>query len=174
MSGTLNQLAHAIAVSPLHNHVVTWLRTVPGLPPIVQTVHILSIACVMGSIVMIDLRVLGIALPSQKLSEMIRRLMPWMWSSLVLLFLSGAVFVIARPGRYFVNPVFGIKLALLVPAVLLALVFHLLSSRTADYWEQSTTHRVSAKTIAGVSLLLWLGVVMAGRWIAYADYIFGE
>src|SRR5690242_2061761 len=100
MSKALAQLAHSIATSSLHDHIVHWLRTIPGLPPIVQTVHILSIACIVASIVMIDLRVLGLAVRSQDPAEMIRRLAPWMWTALVLLFLSGAVFVITRPARY--------------------------------------------------------------------------
>jgi hypothetical protein len=164
MSNSLTHLAQVIAASPLHDIAVNWLRTVPGLPPIVQTVHILSIGCIMGSIVMINLRVLGLAVPSQHAGEMIRRLMPWMWGSLLLLLLSGAMFVLARPGRYFVNPVFGIKFALLLPAILLAVV-------------QQRLHRdmpplVLTKIIAAISLLLWLGVVLAGRWIAYRDYLF--
>ena len=65
MNKVLIDVAQTIAASPVHDHVVHWLRTVPGLPPIVQTVHILSIGCIMGSIVLINLRALGFAVPSQ-------------------------------------------------------------------------------------------------------------
>jgi len=165
MNSVLMQLAHAIATSSVHDYALRWLRTVPGLPPMVQTVHILSIAAMMGSIVMIDLRVLGLAVPQQNPGEMIRRLMPWMWGSLVLLFFSGAMFVVTRPARYFANPVFGIKFALLIPAILLSLVLARLHRR-------ASISQPTVKVIAALSLLLWLCVVLAGRWIAYADYLF--
>jgi len=165
MNSTLTQLAHSIATSPVHDYALRWLRTVPGLPPAVQTVHILSIAIVMGSIVMIDLRVLGFAVPSQNPGEMIRRLMPWLWVALTLLFLSGAMFVVTRPARYFANPVFKIKFALLIPAIVL-------SALLAYLHRKPPTSQAAVKSIAALSLVLWTGVVLAGRWIAYADYLF--
>ncbi|HYM35650.1 MAG TPA: DUF6644 family protein [Steroidobacteraceae bacterium] len=165
MSGMLGDLARAIAKSSLHDHVLHWLRDVPGLPPMVQTVHILSVAIIMGSIVMIDLRVLGVAAPSQNPNEMIRRLLPWMWTALALLFLSGSMFVVTRPARYFANPIFGIKFALLLSALALSVVLVRLLRNS------SQTH-AGAKVVAALSMLLWIGVMFAGRWIAYADYIF--
>jgi len=174
MNDSVIAFAHSLAASSLHDQVVHWLRTTPGLPPILQTVHLLSIACLMGSIVLIDLRMLGLAAPSQNVSEMIRRLMPWTWTALPLLFVTGAAFVIARPNRYATNPVFGYKFALLAPAVALAAVLHLLSKRELGYWENAPSRRATAKIMAAISLLLWLGVALAGRWIAYADYLFDE
>jgi hypothetical protein len=128
----------------------------------------------MGSIVLIDLRVLGLALPSQAQGELVRRLMPWTWWALPCLAASGLVFIVARPARYFFNPVFGFKLAMLAPAVALAWFFQRASARDAGFWEQSRSRRVLARVIAGVSLVLWLSVAMAGRWIAYVDYLFPE
>ena len=148
------------------------LGNVPGLPPISQALHIMRIAVVMGSVVMVDLRLLGLAVPSQSVSEMIGRLMPWTWCALSLNLVTGLLFVVARPGRYFFNPVFGIKFALLVPAVLLAFVIHRLSIREPGYWEGSSVRLISARVIAVVSLALWVGVVLSGRWIAYSDYLF--
>ena len=148
------------------------LGNVPGLPPISQALHIMGIAVVMGSVVMVDLRLLGLAVPSQGVSEMIGRLMPWTWCALSLNLITGLLFVVARPGRYFFNPVFGIKFALLVPAVVLAFVIHRLGSREPGYWEGSSARLISARVIAVVSLALWVGVVLSGRWIAYSDYLF--
>jgi uncharacterized membrane protein SirB2 len=164
MSSTLAQVAQSIATSPVHDLAVNWLRNVPGLPPIVQAIHLLSIGCIMGSIVIINLRVLGVAVPSQNITEMLRRLMPWVWTSLLLLFLSGAMFVVARPGRYFANPIFGIKFALLLSAIVLAVVLQQL-------FKKNPVARPSVKIVASLSLFLWFGVVMAGRWIAYLDYL---
>jgi hypothetical protein len=135
-------------------------------------VHLLGITAIMGSAVLIDLRILGLALPSQSTADMIRRLMPWTWCALPFLALSGLVFVFARPHRYFVNPVFGTKFVLLVPALVLAGTIQALSARNPDLWRHPGGTRTAARLIAAVSLVLWIGVVLAGRWIAYADYLF--
>ena len=172
LMGLNERVAYALEDSPARELAVYLLGNVPGLPPIVQSLHIMGIAVVMATIVMVNLRFLGLAVPSQNVSEMIGRLMPWTWWALLLNAVTGSVFVVARPARYFLNPVFGIKFSLLLPAVALAFVVHRLHVRNAGYWEQSSTRRLSGKAIAALSLVLWIGVVMAGRWIAYADYLF--
>lgn len=148
------------------------LRTIPGFPPIIQTVHILGIAVVMGTVVMLDLRILGLAVPSQKISEMTGRVMPWLWWALASNFVSGAFFLFARPNRYFNNPIFGWKLSFLIPAILLTLMFHLMSKQQDDFWESTSKRLWTARGIALLSLGLWIMVAMAGRWIAYAEYIY--
>jgi hypothetical protein len=150
----------------LHDLAVYLLSNVPGLPPIVQTVHLLGIAAVMSSVVLLDLRILGLALPSQGVQELTRRVMPWVWWTLPVMLLSGLPFVLARPQRYFTNPIFGLKFALLLPAVALAALLHINGIRRPDHG--------NTKLIAAVSLLLWIGVVLAGRWIAYVDYLIPE
>jgi hypothetical protein len=174
MTDTLIELSRAVAASSAGATALDLLGNVPGFPPLVQTVHLLGVAAVMGSIVLIDLRVLGLALPTQDSADLTRRLMPWLWWALPFLAASGLVFVFAQPHRYATNPIFGLKFALLVPALLLALVVHRAGARNAGFWDASPARRVAAAILALCSLALWIGVVMAGRWIAYADYLFPE
>ena len=122
--GLNERLAYALEDSPVRELAVYLLGNVPGLPPIVQSLHIMGIAAVMASIVMVNLKFLGLAVPSQNVSEMIGRLMPWTWWALLLNAVPGGIFVVARPARYFLNPVFGIKFSLLFPALVLAFVVH--------------------------------------------------
>ncbi len=166
------RLASALADSQAQELAEYLLGNVPGLPPIVQTVHIVGIAVVMASIVMVNLRFLGLAVPSQNVSEMISRLIPWTWWALPVNAVTGLLFIVARPLRYFYNPVFGIKFLLLVPAVALAVVVYWLNRMETGYWEHTLPRRISGRIIAACSLVLWIGVVMAGRWIAYSDYLF--
>jgi hypothetical protein len=98
--------------------------------------------------------------------------MPWTWWALPPQLLSGLVFFSARPQSYVVNPVFRAKFTMMIPAIVLALVFQRASARDPEFWERSAGRRASAKVVAALSLLLWIGVVLAGRWIAYADYLF--
>ena len=172
MDSVLTDIARAIAGTDVSQTLYQTLRTVRGVAPIVQTIHILSVTALMASVVFVNLRVLGLAVPSQQLPEMLRRLMPWTWLALLLLLLSGSVFVLALPNRYLHNPVLGIKLSMLVPAVVLAVVFARLGRREGNYWDASPSRKRRAKTMAGASLLLWVTVVLAGRWIAYAEYLF--
>ena len=156
------EIARAISASGAHDWAVHALQNVPGLPPIVQTIHLLSIAVVLGSIVLVSLRTLGLAAAGQDKSEMARRLAPWTWTAVPVLFASGLIFVLARPQRYFSNPVFGVKIALLISAlVLTALLYRYLhrSSVTPLRW------------LAALTLVAWVGIVFAGRWIAYVDYL---
>ncbi|GJM12586.1 MAG: hypothetical protein DHS20C12_09890 [Pseudohongiella sp.] len=148
------------------------LTTIPGFPPIIQTVHILGIAVVMGSIVLLNLRILGLAVPSQKIPEMTQRLMPWLWWALASNLVSGSFFLFGRPLRYFNNPIFGWKVSFLVPAILLALFFHIMSRREQGYWELNPQRLWTSRAIALASLFLWIMVAMAGRWIAYVEYIY--
>src|ERR671918_1144593 len=105
----LQELAPSLVGSPPNRLALYLLGNIPGFPPMVQTVHLLSIAAVMGSIVLINLRVLGLALPSQSAGELTRRLMPWTWWALPFLAISGLIFIFARPVRYLRNPVVAVK-----------------------------------------------------------------
>ena len=165
-------IASFLAESQAREFAVYLLGNVPGLPPIAQSLHILGIAVVMSSAVMVNLRLLGLALPSQTPGEMIRRLLPWTFWALPVNLITGALFVVARPNRYFYNPVTEWKFQVLVAAVLLAVVIYWMNAREHGYWEQSSARRGAARAIAGVSLLLWVGIVLAGRWIAYTDYLY--
>lgn len=150
------------------------LSNVPGLPPILQTMHLLSIAAIMGSAVIINLRLLQWAVPSQRLDEMTLRLQVWTWGGLLGVFSSGIWFVLARPERYFSNPVFQIKIALLLCAIATSAALYRLNLREPDYWQASRQRALIGKGLALLSLLLWIFVVLAGRWIAYVEYLFWE
>lgn len=158
-------LGQSLAGSPANQMAIDLLRNVPGLPPIVQTIHILSIAAVMASVVFLALRSLGVAVPSQDPREMVERLMPWTWAALLLLALSGGLLILARPLRYFANPVFGWKMLFLVAALLLTGALLRLINRPAG-------GTLSRKLIAGSVLVFWVLTVLAGRWIAYSEYLF--
>jgi len=146
------------------------LNTVPGFPPIIQTVHILGIAVVMATLMLMNLRILGLAFPAQPLKNLTSRVLPWFWIALASNVISGAFFVLARPNRYFNNPVFAAKLTFLFAAVLLAIGFQLLMKRYPHYWEQTRKIWLD-RTVALLSLALLLMVIMAGRWIAYLEYL---
>ena len=165
----MESLTSWIANSAANDLALALLSNVPGSPPILQTIHLLSIVAIMASALMIDLRILGLAVPSQEIQEMAQRLRYWAIGGVLGVFSSGVWFVLARPNRYFNNPVFQIKFALLVPALLCSYWIFRMAARIPSYWVK---HVRAGKLLAAISLLLWIAVVLAGRWIAYAEYLF--
>jgi uncharacterized membrane protein SirB2 len=135
--------------------------------PTVQTVHIVSIAIVMTSMAMLDLRLVGIAGRRQSLQQMASRFLPWVWVTLVVLLCSGTILIIGEPGRELQSEMFWIKMSLLAGAIVLTLIFQTLLRRRNGFWE---THRAAAVLLGTVSLLMWVGIVGAGRWIAYVEH----
>ena len=164
--------------SPLQ-HFVAWLGQTPAsqtiqkvswIIPTVQTIHILAIAAVIGSMVLLDLRVLGIAARKQSLASVSRRLLPWAWCALIVLLLSGSVMITGEPRRSLVNFIFQVKMALVVLAAVLTFF---LQRSLREGGDERQTAPGGAKAIAAVSLALWVAIVFAGRWIAYGDTLFG-
>ena len=163
----LDTIVVGLAESALREQVIWALFNVPGLPPVVQAIHIFAVAIVMGTVVFLNLRILGIAVPSQVPAEMANRLLPWLWWMLPVLLMTGSVFVVARPGRYFLNLIFGIKMTALAAALVLAL-----GVRFGHWLEDRESFGWPLKVQALVSTALWVLVMLAGRWIAYVDYLF--
>ena len=166
-------------MASLLEHFVDWLAKTPvsqsikeigWIIPTVQTIHILAIAAVVGSMALLDLRVLGIAARAQSLSSVSQRLLPWVWRALIVLLLSGLVLVTGEPGRSLVNTIFQVKMALVIVAA--TLTFFL--QRSLQTGAAGDKAPGAAKTIAAVSLLVWVLIVFAGRWIAYGDTLFGS
>ena len=161
-------------------HLITWIgqtqlsqqiQIIPWVIPLVQTIHILAIAAVVGSMGMLDLRVLGIAARGQSLPNVRKRLLPWMWRALIVLFVTGSILVIGEPGRSLNNPIFQLKMLLLLIAIATTLLFTR-SLRSADPAGDKARAPAFAKLAAIVSLVLWISIVFAGRWIAYGDTFF--
>ena len=145
-------------------------QTVEWIIPAVQSVHILAIAIVMSSVIMVDLRLMGLLGHSQSISAMTRRFIPWVWWSLVVLLISGIVLITAEPRRDLLNPVFQAKIVLILVAIVVTAVFQEVVRRNMEFWDLSPSRRAGALATAIVSLLIWSAIVGCGRWIAYVEH----
>lgn len=145
-------------------------QTVEWIIPAVQSVHIIAIAIVMSSVIMVDLRLLGLMGHSQSISGLTRRFIPWVWWALVVLLLTGLVLITAEPRRDLLNPVFQAKMLLLIAAIAVTAVFQETVRRNMEFWDLSPTRRKGAWITAVLSLLLWTAIVGCGRWIAYVEH----
>jgi len=137
--------------------------------PLMQTIHILAIAMVLSSVGMIDLKILGLAGSAHTLLETSRRFAPWIWTSLIVLLLSGFVLIVGEPVRELGVTVFWIKMGLLAVAAASTAAFHLSLQRHAAFWEDSRKARGLIKASAIIVFAVWCAVVVAGRWIAYSQ-----
>jgi hypothetical protein len=135
--------------------------------PVVQTIHILSVSVVISSMAMLDLRLMGLAGTRHPISAAARRFMPWVWGALPILLITGTVLIIGEPGRSLGNWVFQLKMSLLLLAVALSLAFTYKLKRDLKFREPSSAPRSTSRILGLLSLMLWIGIVVCGRWIAY-------
>jgi len=145
------------------------IQTIEWIIPATQTVHIVAVAAVVTSALMIDLRLLGIRWQDQAVAAVSRRFSPFIWWSLPVLLATGAVLIVAEPARALQNPVFVLKMGLLVVAVCITLACQVPMRKDSSFWEASPGRRRAAQVIAALSLPFWIGIVFAGRWIAYVQ-----
>lgn len=142
------------------------MRTSLWLYPIVEIVHIVGFAILVGAVAMFDLRVLGCArrLPVRALGQ---HLLPWAVASLVLVVPAGLMMFSAHPGDFIGNRVFQIKLGLIAAAGVNAAAFHAGPYRRADAWDAQGPAPAAARLHAAASLAIWIAVISCGRLLAY-------
>lgn len=137
--------------------------------PTVQTIHILSIAVLISSAVLLCFRLMGASGRDQPLDEMRRRTVPWMWRALGVLLLSGLILIVGEPQRSLMNPMFWTKMLLLGAVVSCTLILQYALRNHSNVWRGSATRRNALRACGLLSLLLWVAIIVAGRWIAYTD-----
>ena len=141
--------------------------------PTIQSIHILAIGVVLSSVLAIDLRILGWAGNDQTLTETRNRFGPWLSWALLVLLVSGVSMVIGEPRRELLNFSFWLKMFLVSVGTLIAAIFLFTLKRNEDHWEQTLVHRRAVKVLAILTPLIWVGIVILGRLIAY-DYVWGS
>jgi uncharacterized membrane protein SirB2 len=140
------------------------IQTVLWIIPAVQTVHILCIAIVMSSMAMLDLRLVGVTGRQRSMSYTIHRFVPWVWWVLPIMFVTGCILIVGEPSRELLNPYFRAKMLMLLTVIVVTLVIQLRDRSESGFWE---SRKVAARFAGAFSLLLWIGIITAGRWIAY-------
>jgi hypothetical protein len=139
-----------------------WLWLYPG----VEIVHILGFVLLVGSIVVLDLRLLGLS-KSISVRALARHLLPWTLGALLLIVPSGLLMFSAHATDFVRNPVFVLKMTLLIAAGANAAAFHMGTYRSVARWEREQPAPVAAQLHAAASLLLWGSIIACGRLLAY-------
>jgi hypothetical protein len=141
------------------------IRTIPWMYPAFETAHYIGLALLVGSIMLIDLRMLGVA--SRLPLKAVIGLLPWAWVGFVINAISGGLIFIYGATGFSGNSAFQLKMVLMLLAGINALIFTVAAARSGDVWLETGSVPAPIKAVATASFVLWLGVVTAGRWMAY-------
>lgn len=137
--------------------------------PLVEGVHLLSLAFSFGLIVLTDLRLIGLVFHRVPVSIVLQQLRPWLLGGFVVTFITGILLTFAAGPELIASPVFPLKLLLILFAGLNALWFELKFGRTVVQWGNQTALPAGAKVAGFISLVSWSLVVILGRLIPYFD-----
>jgi hypothetical protein len=145
------------------------IQTAGWIIPTLQTIHILGIAILFFSVVILDLRLWGVLQRDVRLGEIARRFLPVMWPTVLVLLITGSFLIIGEPKRSLLNTTFYVKMTLLVLALVLTGLLQWSLWAAPDFWETGRGGRIAARFAATLSILLWCCIIFAGRWIAYTQ-----
>jgi hypothetical protein len=137
---------------------------------IVVAVHILGITLSVGTLLCVDLRMLGVAFERLRVSEVYRGLAPWFLSGFAIMAASGGMLFAAFATAAYANLYFRIKMAAIVLAAVNALLFHVVTQRSSAVWDGAARPPAGVRVAGLVSLLLWGTVLVAGRMISYTMF----
>ena len=153
----------------------TWLEMLPVSVrigeswwfPLLESVHVLTGTFVVGSILMVDLRLLGMVARRYSVSRIVAEVVPWTYGACALSVIAGAGLFSTRASHYVANTAFQVKMALLILAALNMGIFHLSTARGIARWDEASTTPAPARFAGACSLFLWIGVLLSGRWIGH-------
>jgi len=135
--------------------------------PFIESVHVLAVCLVVGSIAVVDLRLLGFASVDRPVSRLMRSILPITVGAFGLAVAAGSLLFISHASKYLENRFFIAKITLIALAGVNMAVFHLIGARNLDQWENNALPPLFARVAGGLSLFLWVSVVACGRWIGF-------
>jgi hypothetical protein len=135
--------------------------------PFIESVHVLAVCLVVGSIAVVDLRLLGFASVDRPVGRLMRSILPITVGAFGLAVAAGSLLFISHASKYLENRFFIAKITLIALAGVNMAVFHLIGARNLDQWENDALPPLFARVAGGLSLFLWVSVVACGRWIGF-------
>jgi hypothetical protein len=135
--------------------------------PTLESVHVMAIVTVLGTIAVVDLRLLGLASKESRVTDLTKDTLPWTWGAFVIAMITGSLLFISKATTYMVNPFFLWKMVLIALAGVNMLVFHFVTWHDVKTWDASPTIPKAAKLAGGLSIGIWLVVVFVARAIGF-------
>jgi hypothetical protein len=135
--------------------------------PTIESVHVIAIALVVGTISIADIRLLGLASTKRGFTELCSEVLPWTWSAFTVAVVAGLLMFISHATEYFDNTAFRIKLVVILLAGLNMIYFNVFTGRDVSEWGRSSAVPLGGRIAGGLSLALWIAVVGCGRWVGF-------
>ncbi|HYR85610.1 MAG TPA: DUF6644 family protein [Terriglobia bacterium] len=135
--------------------------------PLIESLHVLGLTMVFGTMLIVDLRLLGIASIRRPFTRITSDIMKWTWASFVWTAITGMLMFITNASVYYHNFFFRTKIALLALAGMNVVIFELTSGRRVHRWHKDAAAPLAGRATAIVSLLLWITIIFMGRWIGF-------
>ena len=145
----------------------TALRESAVVYPLVQGSHVLSLGLSVGLVLWFDLRLLGITMRKEPVSNVFEQLRPWMMLGFAVMFVTGAMLFAARAVDVYTSTYFRIKIGLLVLGAINISLFHTTIDHARDQWDASAVPPFRARMAGALSIALWFGIIAAGRIMAF-------
>ena len=144
----------------------TQIRESDWLFPTIETVHVFALVLVVGTIMTVDLRLLGLANKERPYSQVASEMLPWTWVAFGIAAIAGILMFSSKALTYYGNIPFRLKMVCLLLAGINMALFHWLGTRHLDAWDRGRPPP-AARLAGGASLLLWISIVAAGRWVGF-------
>lgn len=141
--------------------------------PLVQSIHIVAIAVAFVSLFVLVLRIWGWAGRDISLAAATGRFVPWLWGALAVLAITGIIMIVGEPARELVSFSFWAKMVLLAIGIATVAGFQAHLARHQAAWEETLVALPATKAAAAATLLVWIGVIVMGRLIAWDAVIWG-
>ena len=143
------------------------IREGDSLFPWIECVHVLALTLVIGSIAIVDLRLLGLRSRNRGVVETTSEVLPITWTAFAFALISGGMMFASNAVAYAHNAFFQAKMALVVFAGLNMLGYHFIVGRHAASWQAGASTPLKARLVGGASLALWIAIAACGRWIGF-------
>jgi hypothetical protein len=144
-----------------------WMRTSLKAVAIINAFHVLSIVTVFGTIFIVDLRLLGIPNVRRSFMRMHDELLRWTWGAFGIAAVTGVLLFMVNAVTYHRNTAFWLKMGAIVLAGINMIVFELVTAKSAASWDKDAIPPTTARVAAALSIVLWLAVIVFGRWIGF-------
>jgi len=140
------------------------IRRSAWLFPLIEAIHLLGLGFIGGAVLIVDLRLLGLGLRRQPVAQLARDAQPWLIGSLVLMIITGGLLFLSEAIKCYYHDAFWFKMT----SLFLAIVFTFTVQRKVIQADEARISPAWSKAVAVVSVLLWSGVGIGGRWIGFS------
>ena len=140
------------------------IRSSQWLFPVIESVHLLGLVVIAGAVLVVDMRLLGLGLRQQPVAQLARDARPWMIGSLIVMLTTGILLFLAEATKCYYSPAFAVKMT----SLLLAITFTFTVRRKVALADEGRVGPLWSRLVAVVSVALWSGVGIGGRWIGFS------